>query len=157
MITHLIDFFINFSLASFLKVLWKPLFGCWGFLWFLSSKESICILGDLLLIPGLGRSPGEGNIYPLQYSCLENSMKRGAWWAPVHGVARVGEDLATKPPPYFLISYKCLYYCQIQHISLIACLCLPMCSIQIISCPHYFATLISQFSRKLPRFSFVVF
>ena len=37
---------------------------------------------------GLGRSPGEGNGYPLQYSCLENSMDRGAWWATVHGVAK---------------------------------------------------------------------
>ena len=37
------------------------------------------------LIPGLGRSPGEGNGYPLQYSCLENSMDRGAWQATVHG------------------------------------------------------------------------
>ena len=41
------------------------------------------------LIPGLGRSPGEGNSYPLQYSFLENSMARGAWQATVHGVARV--------------------------------------------------------------------
>ena len=39
------------------------------------------------LIPGWGRSPGEGNGYPLQYSCLENPMDRGAWWATVHGVA----------------------------------------------------------------------
>ena len=39
-------------------------------------------------IPGLGRSPGEGNGYPLQYSCLENSMDRGAWWATVYGVAK---------------------------------------------------------------------
>ena len=39
------------------------------------------------LIPGLGRSPGEGNGYPLQYSCLENPMDRGAWWPTVHGVA----------------------------------------------------------------------
>ena len=38
-------------------------------------------------VPGLGRSPGEGNGYPLQYSCLENPMDRGAWWATVHGVA----------------------------------------------------------------------
>ena len=37
-------------------------------------------------VPGLGRSPGEGNSYPLQYSYLENSMDRGAWWATVHGV-----------------------------------------------------------------------
>ena len=42
---------------------------------------------------------GEGNGNPLRYSCLENPMNRGAWWATVHGVARVGHDLATKPPP----------------------------------------------------------
>ena len=40
------------------------------------------------LIPGWGRSPGEGNGNPLQYSCLENSMDRGAWWATVHEVAK---------------------------------------------------------------------
>ena len=39
-------------------------------------------------VPGLGRSPGEGNGYPFQYSCLENSMDRGAWWAIVHRVAK---------------------------------------------------------------------
>ena len=39
-------------------------------------------------IPGLGRSPGEGNGSPLQYSCLGNPMDRGAWWATVHGVAK---------------------------------------------------------------------
>ena len=44
-------------------------------------------------------SHGEGNGNPLQYSCLENPMDRGAWQAIVHGVARVGHDLATKPPP----------------------------------------------------------
>ena len=43
--------------------------------------------GDMGLIPGLGRSPGEGNVNPLQYSCLENPMDRGAWRATVHGVA----------------------------------------------------------------------
>ena len=43
--------------------------------------------GDLGSIPGSGRSPGTGNGYSLQYSCLENSMDRGAWWAAVHGVA----------------------------------------------------------------------
>ena len=40
------------------------------------------------LIPGLGSSPGEGNGKPLQYSCLENTMDRGAWWATVHGVTK---------------------------------------------------------------------
>ena len=44
--------------------------------------------GDMGLIPGSGRSPGEGNGNPLQYSCLENPLDRGAWWATVHGVAR---------------------------------------------------------------------
>ena len=50
------------------------------------------------MIPVSGRSPGEGNGNPLQYSCLKNPMDRGAWQATVHGVARVGHDLATKPP-----------------------------------------------------------
>ena len=62
-------------------------------------KAFACKAGDLGSIPGSGRSPGEGNGNPLQYSCLGNSMDRGAWWATVHGVARVERDLATKPPP----------------------------------------------------------
>ena len=44
--------------------------------------------GEADSIPGLGRSPGGGNANPLQYSCLENSMDRGAWWATVHGVTK---------------------------------------------------------------------
>ena len=52
------------------------------------GKESACNAGDTVLIPGLGRSPGEGNGNPLQYSCLENSMDRGAWQAVVHGVEK---------------------------------------------------------------------
>ena len=52
-----------------------------------AGKESACNAGDLSLIPGLGRSPGEGNDDPLQYCCLENFMDRGAWRAIVHGVA----------------------------------------------------------------------
>ena len=51
------------------------------------GKESACN-GDLGLIPGSGRSPGEGNDYLCQYSCLENPMDRGAWWATVHGVTK---------------------------------------------------------------------
>ena len=50
------------------------------------DKESACNGGDLGLIPGSGRSPGEENGNPLQYSCLENPMDRGAWQAIVHGV-----------------------------------------------------------------------
>ena len=52
------------------------------------SKESACHTGDVGLIPGLGRSPGEGNGNPLQYSCLENPLDRGAWQAIVHRVAK---------------------------------------------------------------------
>jgi len=52
------------------------------------GKESACNIGDLDLIHRLRRSLGEGNGNPLQCSCLENSMDRGAWWAIVHGVAK---------------------------------------------------------------------
>ena len=48
------------------------------------GRESACSVGDLGLIPGLGRFPGVGNGNPLQYSCLENPIDRGAWWAAVH-------------------------------------------------------------------------
>ena len=52
------------------------------------GEESAFNAADLSSIPGSGRSPGEGNGNPLQYSCLENSMDRGAWWATVHGVTK---------------------------------------------------------------------
>ena len=55
--------------------------------WWLSGKEFAYHAGDRGLIPGSGRSPGEGNGNPLQYSFLENTMDRGAWQATVHGVA----------------------------------------------------------------------
>ena len=51
-------------------------------------KASAYNVGDLGSIPGSGRSPGGGHGNPLQYSCLENPMDRGAWWATVHGVAK---------------------------------------------------------------------
>ena len=53
------------------------------------SKESACNAGDLALILDSGSSPGEGNDTPLQYSCLENSMDKGAWRATVHGVTKL--------------------------------------------------------------------
>ena len=53
------------------------------------DKESAYNAGDLSLIPGLGRSPGEGNGSPLQCSCLGNPMDRGVWQATVHGVAEL--------------------------------------------------------------------
>ena len=89
-----------------------------GFLCSSVGKESTCNAGDPSLIPGLGQSPGEGNVKPFQYSCLENPMDRGAWQAIAHGVARVRHDLATKPPPppmpsrfiYVLINYMIYFF-----------------------------------------------
>ena len=52
------------------------------------GKDFACNVGNPGSIPGLERSPGEENGNPLQYSCLENPMDRGAWWATVHGVAK---------------------------------------------------------------------
>ena len=74
------------------------------------GKESACNAGDLGSIPRSGRSPGGGNGNPLQYSCLENPMNRGAWQATVYGVTRVGHDLVTKspPPPYINEYLNCI-------------------------------------------------
>ena len=58
-----------------------------------AGKESTCNAGDLGLIPGLGRYPGGGKGYPLQYSGLENPMDRGARWSTVHGVAKVSDTI----------------------------------------------------------------
>ena len=62
------------------------------------GKDSACNAGDLGLIPGLGRSSGEGNGYLLQYSCLGNPTDREAWWATVHRV--INESDPTKHRPY---------------------------------------------------------
>ena len=59
-----------------------------GFFGGSDGKESACNAGDLGMIPGLGKSPGGGHSNPLQCSCLENPMDRGAWRATVHGVAK---------------------------------------------------------------------
>ena len=69
---------------------WLKMWCIWKILghYYFPGKESACNAGDPGSVPELGRSPGEGNGYPLQYSCLENSMERGAWQAIVHGVAK---------------------------------------------------------------------
>ena len=64
------------------------------------GKECACNAGDLGLISGPRRSPGEGNGNPLQFSCLDDPMDRGAWRATIHGVTRVGYDLASKTTNY---------------------------------------------------------
>ena len=71
------------------------------------SKASACSAGDLGLIPELGRSPGEGNGNPLQYSCLENFMDWGAWWATVYGVTRSRTRLSC-----FLVIQLCPTFCN---------------------------------------------
>ena len=63
-------------------------------------KASASNEGDRGSIPGSGRSPGEGNGNPLWYSCLDNLMDRGSWWATVHGVARVRHDLVINNHQY---------------------------------------------------------
>ena len=68
-------------------------------------KESACHAGDPSSIPGLGRSSGEENGNPLQYSYLENPMDRGTLWATVCGVVRVGHNLETKPPPPHIYTF----------------------------------------------------
>ena len=69
-------------------------------------NESAGNAGDMGSIPGSGRSPGEGNGYSLQYSCLENPMDRGAWWAIVHEVSR---RLSNQHFQFFSHSYRCPY------------------------------------------------
>ena len=77
-----------------------------------NSPANAADTGDVDFIHGLRTPPGEGNVCPLQYSCLENPMDRGAWQAIVHGIAKVGHYLVTKQ--YNTIPYKHLYqeeYC----------------------------------------------
>ena len=66
----------------------------WGFPDSSVGKESACNAGDPGLTPGLGRFPGEGNGNPFQYSCLENSRDRGAWWATAHGITKSQTQLS---------------------------------------------------------------
>ena len=77
-------------LRSYIRVLANPylLTLLEGFPGGSNVKESACDAGDPGSITGLGRSPGEGNVYPLQYSCLENYTDGGAWRSIVHGVAK---------------------------------------------------------------------
>ena len=83
----------GFHCVSF-RYLILPSVSIWGFPGSSEDKASACNVGDPGLIPGLGRAPGEGNGNPLQYSCLENPMDRGAWWATVHGVAKIRTQLS---------------------------------------------------------------
>ena len=77
-------------------ILWQFLRWIWASQVALVVKNSPANSGDPGSIPGSGRCPGEENGYPLQSCCLENLIDRGAWWAIVHGVTRVGHDWATE-------------------------------------------------------------
>ena len=79
------------DLQIFNKIINSLIYRFKGLPRWLSGKESACNAGDAGdtgSIPGSGRSPGGGNGNPLQYSCLENPIDRGAWWVTVHGVAK---------------------------------------------------------------------
>ena len=88
--------------------MWDIYIYIYGHPWWLSGKESACsagVPGVAGLIPGSGRSPEEGNCNPLQYSCLENSLDRGAWWATVLGIAKNQTQLSDWA---HLPSYMCI-------------------------------------------------
>ena len=98
----LIDYFLSHVREVFSHYLFKYfpwpflcLFSFWHFSGGSDCKEPTYNAGHPGLIPGWGRSPGERNGYPLQDSCLENSMDNGAWLATVHGMQRDGQDWVT--------------------------------------------------------------
>ena len=84
----------NYSEKNFKHRLWTGMIhyviglGGYGLPWWLSGKETACSAGDVDLVPGFGRSPAVGHGNPLHYSCLENPLDRGAWWAMVRGVTK---------------------------------------------------------------------
>ena len=80
---------------------WVPVM--WGLPQWLSSKESARSAEDTGSIPGWGRSPGGGHGNPLQYSCLENPVDRGAWWATVHGVIKSQTQLKGPSPSCVMV------------------------------------------------------
>ena len=80
--------FWSFAYSTTVTGLIPTYFLCLGFPGGPAGKQSTCSAGDPGSIPGSGRSPGEWNGYPLQYSCLENPMDRGVWQATVHGVTK---------------------------------------------------------------------
>ena len=85
------------------------------------SNEFPCNEGDPGSIPVSGRSPGEGNGYPLQYSCLENSMDRGAWWATVHGAMGLQRDMTEQLAVSRAVSLRSLK-------SVCVCVCVCVCA-----------------------------
>ena len=91
--------------------IWLPPTSTMGLPQWPSGKEAAYNTGDAGSIPGLGRSPGGGHGNPLQYSCLENPMDRGAWWARMHGVAK------SQMPLQGLSRYTRMYLLHAIHFS----------------------------------------
>ena len=88
--------------------LWENVAWRYGFSGCSDAKESACNAGAEGLISG--RPSAEANGYPLQYSCLKNSMDGGTWWATVHGLQRVGHDWVTSLSLSFSAFMVCLYF-----------------------------------------------
>ena len=101
----------------FLIIIWWLWLGIKGFPPGAEVKASAYNVGDLGSIPGLGRSLGEGNGNPLQYSCLENPMDRGACWATVRRMQRVGHDWATS------LSLSLLSWIDVEFYQILLCIC----------------------------------
>ena len=92
------------QVAQFICLFYLCIYFLLGLPWWLSGKNLPANAGDLGLIPELGRSPGEGNGNPLQYSCLGNPMDRGAWWATVDGVTKESDaTYRLKQQQHFLL------------------------------------------------------
>ena len=92
--------------------------GAMGFPGGSDDKESACNAGDPGSIPGLGRCPGERQGNPLQYSCLENSTVRGAWWATGHGVAKSQTRLSYEHIQHVqgINLFVFLFFCHLDYI-----------------------------------------
>ena len=91
------------------------------------GKKSACSVGDPSLIPGLGRSTRAGNGYSLQYSCLENSMDRGAWLYKVHGIAKSQRWLSNWHTHTHTHAHTCIYTHNHMYMIYVYDICIYMC------------------------------
>ena len=108
------------------------------------NKESACNAGDVGWIPGLGRSPGEWTGNSLQYSCLENPMDRGVWWASVHWIAKRHDWASNTHTELFIAIFIYIYVCMY------ACTCVL---VYVCGCEHMCVYTKNKPLRKLERWS----
>ena len=109
------------QITKFHLFLWRSNISI-GVPWGLCGKESACSAGGAGSIPGSGRFPGGKHGNPRQYSCLENSMDRGSWWATVHGVAKSWTQLKWLSM-HCAIFHWCSYHIFLIHSSITGHLC----------------------------------